>query len=172
MLQGDWEEGVGYLRKAAVFHNEIGLIAQVMWAKPDEIEFFINQGQVYNGLVLVASALSDSEELPPIRSLALRQRANLLALRNADPSAIDAAYRAAIECARSQAAKYYELEATIHFGRWLKSQERAAEARTMLTDIYNWFTEGFDTLALKEAKAVLDELSGKPDAVRQSVRFR
>jgi hypothetical protein len=72
---------------------------------------------------------------------------------------IDAAYRAAIECARSQGARYYELQATTPFARWLKSQGRAAGAQTLLADIYSCFTEGFDTADLKDAKSLLDELN-------------
>jgi len=79
---------------------------------------------------------------------------------------IEAAYREAADCAQSQGAKYFELETATHFARWLKSQGRAGEARTMLADIYNWFTEGFDTIALREAKTLLNELSDKLDVVR------
>jgi hypothetical protein len=120
MLPGNWEEGVGYLRKAIAFHEAVGLSSQLMWAKLDEAEFFASQGQIADGLALIAVA--DSEELAQIRSPALRQRADLFAQSNADPSTIDAAYRAAIEFARSQGARYYELQATTPFARWLKSQ--------------------------------------------------
>jgi hypothetical protein len=53
----------------------------------------------------------------------------------------------------------YELQATTPFARWLKSQGRAAEAQTLLAEIYGWFTEGFDTADLKDAKALLDQLN-------------
>jgi predicted ATPase len=56
-------------------------------------------------------------------------------------------------------AKAYELRATMSLTRLLASEDRRDEARTMLAEIYNWFTEGFDTADLKEAKALLDELS-------------
>jgi hypothetical protein len=58
--------------------------------------------------------------------------------------------------------RFDQLEGASHFARWLRSRGRIDEARTVLTEIYNWFTEGFDTLALKEAKALLDELSATP----------
>jgi ATP/maltotriose-dependent transcriptional regulator MalT len=172
MFQGHWEEGVNYVRKGVAFHKSVGLIRQLMWAKLDEAEFFASQAQIDDALALVADALADSEELAQIRSPALRQRAGLLAQSDADVSAIDAAYRAAIECARSQGAKYYELQAAIPFARWLKSQGRAAEAHTLLAQIHGWFTEGFDTPALSESKALLDELSNKPSAPRRSTRSR
>jgi tetratricopeptide (TPR) repeat protein len=159
MFQGRWEEGVDYVRKGVAFHREVGLVSQLMWSRLDEVEFFVNQRQVDDGLVLITEALADSEELTQIRSAALRQRADLLALSKADVSATETTYRAAIECARDQGARYYELQTAMPFARWLKSQERPAEAQTLLTEIYGWFTEGFDTADLKDAKALLDELN-------------
>jgi predicted ATPase len=64
----------------------------------------------------------------------------------------------AIELARQQSAKSWELRATNSFARLLAKQGRRNEARTMLAEIYNWFTEGFDTADLKDAKTLLDEL--------------
>ena len=159
MFQGKWEEGGGYLRKAIAFHETVSLVAHLARTRLDEIEFFASQGQVDDGLSLVANAVADTEELAFIRSPALRQRASLLAQSNAAPPTVDAAYRDAIECARSQGAKYYELVAATHFARWLQTERRGAEAYTMLAAIYNWFTEGFDTVALTEGKALLDELN-------------
>jgi len=68
-------------------------------------------------------------------------------------------FEQAIEIARRQSAKSYELRATTSLARLLTSQGRRDEARTMLADIYNWFTEGFDTADLIDAKALLAELS-------------
>jgi predicted ATPase len=55
--------------------------------------------------------------------------------------------------------KAWELRPTTSLARLLRDTNRGDEARTMLADIYNWFTEGFDTADLKEAKALLDELN-------------
>jgi predicted ATPase len=68
-------------------------------------------------------------------------------------------FRDAIEVARRQSAKSWELRATMSLARLLASQGHRDEARTMLAEIYNWLTEGFDTADLKDAKALLDELS-------------
>ena len=68
-------------------------------------------------------------------------------------------FRAAIDLAREQKAKWWELRATTSLARLLASQGHRDEAGPMLTDIYNWFTEGFDSADLIEAKALLDELS-------------
>jgi hypothetical protein len=53
----------------------------------------------------------------------------------------------------------WELRATTSLARLLDERGKRAEARTMLVEIYGWFTEGFDTADLKDAKALLDELS-------------
>ena len=63
----------------------------------------------------------------------------------------------AIEIARKQGAKSLELRATTNLARLLAKQGKRDEARAILTDIYNWFTEGFDTADLKDAKALLDD---------------
>jgi predicted ATPase len=65
----------------------------------------------------------------------------------------------AIEVARRQGAKSLELRATMSLARLLMKQSRRDEARAMLAEIYNWFSEGFDTADLKDAKALLEELS-------------
>ena len=67
-------------------------------------------------------------------------------------------FREAIVCARRTGGKLYELRATVSLARLLAKQGRRDEARTMLAEIYNWFTEGFDTADLKDAKALLEEL--------------
>jgi predicted ATPase len=54
----------------------------------------------------------------------------------------------------------FELRATTSLARLLTKQGRREEARTMLAEIYNWFTEGFDTTDLRDAKALLDEIAG------------
>jgi adenylate cyclase len=68
-------------------------------------------------------------------------------------------FRTAIEIARGQKAKSWELRATTSLARLLCGTNRRDEARAMLGEIYNWFTEGFDTADLKDAKALLDELN-------------
>ncbi|HXZ88129.1 MAG TPA: hypothetical protein VEF07_06135, partial [Candidatus Binataceae bacterium] len=70
-------------------------------------------------------------------------------------------FRCAIEIARDQSARWWELRATTSLARLLTSQGRRDEARAMLAEIYNWFTEGFDTADLKDAKALLDRLESE-----------
>jgi predicted ATPase len=61
--------------------------------------------------------------------------------------------------ARQQQAKSWELRAAMGMARLWRDQGKRDEARELLAPVYGWFTEGFDTLDLKEAKALLDELS-------------
>jgi len=75
-----------------------------------------------------------------------------------EASAIDD-YRRAIEIAQSQDAKSWELRAATSLARLWQAQGKTAEARDLLSPVYGWFTEGFDTADLKDAKALLDELA-------------
>jgi predicted ATPase len=70
-------------------------------------------------------------------------------------------YRRAIEVARRQQAKSWELRATTSLARLLQRQGRQAEARHRLAEIYDWFSEGWDTPDLQEASGLLEELAGK-----------
>jgi adenylate cyclase len=88
-----------------------------------------------------------------------RINGELLLTRNSSSTArAEESFRTAIEIARRQKAKSWELRATTSLGRLLRDSDRQDEARAMLAEIYNWFTEGFDTADLKDAKALLDEL--------------
>ena len=88
-----------------------------------------------------------------------RLRAKLLLLMQGDQSAAEDSYHKAIEVARQQRAKSWELRASTGLARLWKSQGRVDEARELLEGIYAWFTEGFDTPDLKEAKSLLEEMS-------------
>ena len=69
-------------------------------------------------------------------------------------------FRRAITTARERHAKSLELRAATSLSRLWRDQGKRIEARDLLAPIYGWFTEGFDTPDLKEAKALLDELEG------------
>jgi predicted ATPase len=73
----------------------------------------------------------------------------------------EACFRKAVEVAQKQQAKSWELRATVSLARLWQQQGKQREAHTMLSVIYNWFTEGFDTADLQEAKVLLAELGGE-----------
>ena len=87
-----------------------------------------------------------------------RSRGNLLYALG-DPSAAEESYHQALAVAKRQSAKLWELLAAVSLARLWHDQGRRTEARDLLAPIYGWFTEGFDTPDLKEAKALLDALS-------------
>jgi predicted ATPase len=82
-----------------------------------------------------------------------------LAIEPRDLTKAERFYQEAIEVARSQSAKSWELRGATRLARLWQGQGKTAEARDLLAPVYGWFTEGFDTADLKEAKALLDELS-------------
>jgi tetratricopeptide (TPR) repeat protein len=76
-----------------------------------------------------------------------------------DPEGARQEYEAAIAIAQKQETKFWELRAAAGMARLWRDQGKQREARELLAPVYGWFTEGFDTRDLKEAKALLDELS-------------
>ena len=68
-------------------------------------------------------------------------------------------FERALAVARQQQAKSWELRAAMSLARLWRDQGKAREARDLLAPVYGWFTEGFDTLDLKEANALLEELA-------------
>ncbi len=88
---------------------------------------------------------------PPIRTGAV-------ARSNGEEEA-EECFHQAIEIARKQEAKSWELRAATSLARLWQGQGKKEEAHDLLAPVYNWFTEGFDTADLKDAKALLAELS-------------
>ena len=70
----------------------------------------------------------------------------------------ESCFQKALEVARSQQAKSWELRAAMGLARLWQGQGKGAEAQNLLAPVYDWFTEGFDTADLKEAKALLNQL--------------
>ena len=78
---------------------------------------------------------------------------------NGDAAGAELSYQQAIAIAKRQSAKMFELRASTRVARLWRDQGKRDEARELLAPVYGWFTEGFETLDLKEAKALLDELT-------------
>jgi len=76
-----------------------------------------------------------------------------------DTAKAEACFERALAVARGQQAKSWELRASTNLARLWRDQGKRDAARALLAPVYGWFTEGFDTLDLKEAKALLDELA-------------
>ena len=86
-----------------------------------------------------------------------------IALKSPDPDAAkaEAYFERALAVARQQQAKSWELRAAMTLARLWRSQGKVQQARELLAPVYGWFTEGFDTLDLRQAKALLDELPAR-----------
>jgi predicted ATPase len=126
-------------------------------------EVLAQQGQVEEGLAALAEALAVvraggeaywEAELHRLQGEFLLQRAGVEALAPAE-----ACFHQALAVARRQSAKALELRAAMSLSRLYRQQGRQAEAGPLLAQIYGWFTEGFDTPDLQEAKALLGQLA-------------
>jgi predicted ATPase len=116
-------------------------------------------GQIEEGSTLLDDALEITERTGGRWLVAeLHQHKGQLLLRQGQSEAAEELYRKALRIAREQEAKLWELRAAMSLARLRRDQGRAAEGRDLLAPVYGWFTEGFDTPDLKEAKALLDEL--------------
>jgi predicted ATPase len=82
-----------------------------------------------------------------------------LTLPKPDVEKAEACFDRALAVARAQQAKSWELRAAMSMARLWRDQGMPQQARELLAPVYDWFTEGFDTLDLKQAKALLDELA-------------
>jgi predicted ATPase len=84
-----------------------------------------------------------------------------IALKSPEPDAAkaEAYFERALSVARAQQAKSWELRAAMSLARLWRNQGKPQQARELLAPVYGWFTEGFDMLDLKEAKALLEELA-------------
>jgi predicted ATPase len=119
-------------------------------------------GNVKAALEVVGEALSDAEQTGQswFNAELHRTQGELLLNRHpADTAAAETALKRAIEVARSQKARTFELRASVSLAKLYQTESRGEAARELLTPIYGWFTQGFDTRDLKEAKALFDELA-------------
>jgi predicted ATPase len=131
------------------------------WANYALAEAFLTTGRATEGLTVVNEAIAASDQLQMryYEAEVHRLKGELLLLARAEESEAEASMREAIAIAQRQGAKGWELRAATSLAWLLRKQGRIEPAREVLAPVYNWFTEGFDTADLKDAKALLDELS-------------
>ena len=123
---------------------------------------YARMGRTDEALTLLGQALTridhTGEAIDHPEILRLKGEVLLMHNRSATVEAEDC-FRAGLAIAHAQEAKWWELRIATSLARLLRDTNRRDEARTTLTEIYNWVTEGFDTADLKEAKALRDELA-------------
>jgi predicted ATPase len=141
---------------------------------------YAQSGQAKEGLKVLAEALAVAEkndermyeaELYRLKGELTLQKLSVissqLSVTNPRPltpgpqAEAEACFFKAIEIAQRQKAKSLELRATVSLARLWQRQGKNVEAHQMLSEVYNWFTEGFDTKDLQEAKALLEDLGEK-----------
>jgi predicted ATPase len=116
-------------------------------------------GQIEESLTLLDNALQIVERTGERWFAAeVNRYKGQLMLRQGHAEAAEELYSKALTIAEEQEAKLWELRAAASLARLRRDQGRRAEARDLLAPVYDWFTEGFDTPDLKEAKALLEEL--------------
>jgi len=119
----------------------------------------LKAGRIEEGLNVVAEALAGAHKTGIQFYVAELHRIKGEFLLQSRVKEAETCFRQAIDIARRQSAKSLELRAVMSLSRLRQGQGKKEEARQMLAEIYDWFTEGFDTADLKEAKALLEELS-------------
>jgi predicted ATPase len=160
---GDPESGIAQMEFGMSGSNTLGIQAlKGVWATLFA-EGYAWLGQMDRGIEALRLALDDLAnttwgehwyEAEPHRV-----RGEMLSARGADAYEVEAAYRRAIEVAQAQHAKSFELRTAMSLARLWQTQGKASEARNLLVAIYAWFTEGFDTRDLKDARVLIAALS-------------
>jgi predicted ATPase len=160
-------EGVASLERAIAVWEEGGGRVCSPHFKSVLAEGVAQLGDLAAALALIGEAIAQIEtpgwEERQYYAEALRVKGWLLSLKG-DPAGAERSYIASLDWARQQQAKSWELRTATSYARLLCDQGRVGEAYDLLAPIYGWFTEGFNTKDLKDAKVLLDELetSGAP----------
>ena len=160
--QGQVKEGIAEMQQALAAFRAIGYEVGRLVFLPMLAAAYAKVGQVEEGLSVLAEALTLSDKTGSRVGVVTLYvlKGWLLLIRSANNQAeAEAWFLKAVEIARQQQAKSLELRATLSLARLWQQQGKRHEAHNMLSKIYHWFTEGFDTKDLQEAKALLDELS-------------
>jgi predicted ATPase len=165
--QGQTEEGIALIRRGLDAQSATGARLFRPWYLCRLAEVCGIAERFEEGLAAVSEATAIAERTAERHDEArlCRLKGDLM-LRGSGveaPSGVqteaEECFRNSIEVARQQEAKSLELKAVVSLSRLWKQQGKKAEARQALAEIYGWFNEGFDTKDLKDAKALLEQLS-------------
>ncbi len=160
VMQGNTEEGIAQIRQ--IMANKPAAISNAQWPifYALLVEAYGAAGQTEEGLDMVAQALALVEKtgFRFYEAELLRLQGELLLRRtSADGPQAETCLHRALDLARSQQAKSLELRAAMSLSRLWQQQGKKKEAYRLLKKVYGWFTEGFDTPDLQEARALLEE---------------
>jgi class 3 adenylate cyclase/predicted ATPase len=162
VAQGQHEEGIDQLREGLVAYRATGAELECSHWLAVLAEAYGETGQPEEAWRVIREALDHVAKTGIVYyEPELHRLEGELRLRRdpADGQKAEACFHLAVEIARSQRAKSWELRAATSLAQLWRDQGKRTEARDLLAPIYGWFTEGFDTADLKDAKALLDELT-------------
>jgi tetratricopeptide (TPR) repeat protein len=155
-------EGLTEMEAGIAGCQRMGGVPRLQYLIAVRAEAIARMGRPEEALTILNEALAHIEDSGELLDHAemMRLKGELLLMRDVAATAeAEHWFRAALDVARAQEAKWWELRTGVSLARLLRNTNRRDEARTMLAEIYNWFAEGFDLPDLKEAKALLDELA-------------
>jgi predicted ATPase len=160
-MQGQVEEGLAQIGQGIAAFRATGAAVHMPYFRTLLADVYNHLGHTQDGLQALAEAhtLVEQHEERYWEAEVCRLRGVLLLRQTGTPQAeAEAWLRRALDVARRQQAKSLELRAAMSLARLWQQQGKQAEARALLAPIYCWFTEGFDTADMQEAKALLEEL--------------
>jgi predicted ATPase len=163
MVQGNPEEGVAQIRQGLDAYSATAAAAWRPYFLALLAEASKEAGQVQEGLTVLDEALAlvnRTEERNHEAELHRLKGQLLLQQSSSNASEAESCFHQAISIAQHQSAKSWELRAATSLAKLWRSQGKRDEARELLAPVYSWFTEGFDTADLIDAKTLLDELEG------------
>jgi tetratricopeptide (TPR) repeat protein len=155
---GDATQGVALIGRAIAGVLEIGATGNILRFSAGLAEAQALEGKLVEALATIDQVLEANPEQVLFRSEALSLQAELR-VKLGEAGAAEPGFHEAIALAHKTGAKAWELRATMGLARLLDAQGRRAEARSMLAEIYNSFSEGFDTADLKDAQALFEQLN-------------
>ena len=160
-MQDQGEEGMAEVRRGIAGCRATGTALLIPYYCSVLADVAANLGHTADGLQALAEAhsLVEQQEERWWEAEVCRLRGVLLLCQRGMPEA-EAWLQQALDVARHQGAKSLELHAAMNLSRLWQQQGKRAAARELLAPVYGWFTEGFDTADLQEAKALLEELAG------------
>jgi predicted ATPase len=157
---GDSERGIAQTREGLAAWQSTGTGMRRPYFLALLADALLRADQTEEGLTIIAEAEALIERSGETRWHAetVRLKGALMDRAGAAMEDIEATYQRALEIARGQEARWLQLRAATSLGQLWHGQGKASEARELLGPLYAWFTEGFDTPDLRDAKALLDEL--------------
>jgi predicted ATPase len=161
-IQGQIEDGIAEIDRGMAAYRATGSQTWLPYFLALQVETYAQAKRLDDGLVSLAEAFAivdKTEERCWLAELNRIKGELLLVVSPDNRAEAESCFSQALDIARRQQAKSWELRAAISLARFWRDQGKRVQARGLLAPIYSWFTEGFDTADVKEAKALLDELS-------------